>query len=133
MKILDEYMKLQEEIYDYFGYIENWCVIPIEDRREMYWILEQNEDGNGNVKYSDKSFTPEIMREGEEYYQDSIYTQRFLQEWVYRGEDYTMVCCDTHTDGNKFLAIFDNAKEEKMTEELKKAEQEFLAMKLKAL
>lgn len=30
MKQLDEYFKLQKEIYDYFGYKEDWVVIPIE-------------------------------------------------------------------------------------------------------
>jgi len=45
------------------------------------------------------------------FYRNDIYTQRFLSKWVYRGEDYTMICVDTHTDGNKFLQIFNNKKE----------------------
>ena len=44
-------------------------------------------------------------------YSDEIYTQQSLKKWVYRADDYTMVCVDTHTDGNQFLRIFDNAKE----------------------
>ena len=50
-------------------------------------------------------------REAGEYYSASIYTQRFLRKWVYRGKDFTLVCMDTHTDGNKFLGVFDNSKE----------------------
>ena len=38
-----------------------------------------------------------------DYYCNSIYTQRFLSKWVYRGGDLTMISVDTHTDGNKFL------------------------------
>lgn len=56
------------------------------------------------------------MKQLDEYfklqmYSNEIYTQRFLPKWVYRGKDYTMICVDTHTDGNKFLQIFDNSKE----------------------
>ena len=58
--------------------------------------------------------TPEQLDDADgNYYEDEIYTQRFLPKWVYRGEDYTMVCVDTHTDGNQFLRIFDNLKERK--------------------
>ena len=111
MKLVDDYFKLQKEIYDYFGYVEDWVVIPIDDRRDMYWQLNQNADGRGNVIFSDKPLTNEMVRDGH-FYNDEIYTQRFLKKWVYRGEDYTMICVDTHTDGNKFLAIYSNDKEQ---------------------
>lgn len=48
------------------------------------------------------------MSEG---YSDEIYTQCFLPKWIYRGKDYTMILIDIHTDGNRFLAIYDNKKE----------------------
>ena len=35
VKLLDDYFKLQKEIYDHFGYTEDWVVIPIEDSTEM--------------------------------------------------------------------------------------------------
>ena len=111
MKALDKYLKLQKEIFDYFGYVEDWAVIPIDDRREMYWSLEQDEHGRGHVTFFDQPLTPAVIK-SERYYQDEIYTQRFLPKWVYRGEKYTMVCVDTRTDGNKFLAIYDNTKEQ---------------------
>ena len=101
MKLLDEYSKLKEEIYNYFGYIEDWVVIPIEDRREYFWDL-----GNNEVIYAENE---NDFNTGN-YYEDEIYTQRFLTKWVYEKEDYTMICVDTHTDGNKFLAIYDNSK-----------------------
>jgi hypothetical protein len=50
----------------------------------------------------------------EDGYAAEIYTQRFLPKWVYRGAEYTMVCVDTRTDGNKFLMVFDNKKEIKI-------------------
>ncbi len=115
--MIDDYFKLQEQIYNYFGYVENWAVIPLEDRRDYWW----HEDGS-EVHYTTTESNMKALIEndfnydnaecdGNTYYADEIYTQRFLTKWVYRAEDYTMICVDTHTDGNKFLAIYDNKKE----------------------
>ena len=117
MKALDDYFKLQQEIFDYFGYKEDWVTIPIDDRRDQYWILYENDRGGGDVIFYENEITPEVLKSGK-YYENTVYTQRFLPKWIYRGEEYTMICCDTHTDGNKYLAIFDNSKEqEKMEKE----------------
>ena len=109
MNILDNYFELQQKIYDYFGYQEDWLVIPIEDRREYVWVL--NEQG-GTVGFAKEPITEDLMEKGE-YYEDEIFTYRHLSKWVYEAEDYTMILVDTHTDGNKFLAIFSNAKRQK--------------------
>lgn len=116
MKLLDQYFELQQELYEYFGYKEDWVVIPLDDGREYYWTLFEDEDGSGFVNFAD---TVEKLqdRDAGEYYQYSIYQQRFLPKWVYRGEKYTMISVNTHVDGNKFLQIFDNAKEIKETED----------------
>jgi len=106
MKLLKEYFEIQQKIYDYFGYVEDWVVIPIEDKTEYYWCV-QGTDKSGDVVYAKdvKDFATG------DYYSNELYQQRFLPRCVYRGEDYTMICVDTHTDGNKFLQIFDNKKE----------------------
>lgn len=108
-KALDSYLSLQQEIFNYFGYKQDWKVIPIDDAREYYWELCQNEDGGGEVFFSEER--EDVVKKSGNYYGNEIYTQRFLPKWVYRGKDYTMICVDTHTDGNKFLQIFDNNKE----------------------
>ena len=108
MKLLNEYFKLQGEIYKYFGYVEDWCRIPLSDETKYHWMLVQNEDGSGRVHYAE---TADDVDEDDATYTADIYTQRFLPKWVYRGESYTMVCADTQCDGNKFLMVFDNAKE----------------------
>jgi hypothetical protein len=107
MKILDDYLALKAQVFDYFGYVEDWCVIPIEDRRPYYWRLYG--EGPGEVRFAETE--AKLDDPGESYYSDEIYTNRHLPKWVYRGAEYTMVCVDTHTDGNKFLSIFDNSKE----------------------
>lgn len=107
-KTIDNYFKLQGEIFKHFGYVEDWVVIPIDDRREFYWRI------NGTEKDGEVEFCTESTFKDEDHlYSDVIYTQRFLPKWVYRAEDLTMICVDTQTDGNKFLAIFDNKKEVK--------------------
>ena len=105
MQLLDTYARVIKEIHEYFGYVEDWAVIPIDDRREMFW----KQDGY-NVRYAPDEDT---LNSDGDYYEDEIYTQRHLPKWIYPGEDYTMICVDTHTDGNKFLAIFANSKEVK--------------------
>jgi len=112
MELLKKYFKLQEEIYDYFGYKEGWVVIPINNSTEYYWSIIGHEKC-GSVRFSESE--TELLDEIEmDYYENEIYTLWHLPKWVYRGEDYTMICVDTHTDGNKFLQIFDNKKEIKI-------------------
>ena len=109
MELLDKYLDMQREIYTHFGYVEDWRVIPIDDAREYYWRLYG--EGPGTVRYAK---TPEKLDDPAlDYYTNEIYTQRFLPKWVYRSEDYTMVCVDTRVELNVFLQIFDNAKEVK--------------------
>ena len=33
MEMLDGYLKLRKELFDYFGYVEDWVAIPIDDGR----------------------------------------------------------------------------------------------------
>lgn len=120
MKLLDDYLKLQKQIYDYFGYKEDWAVIPLSDATEYYWHINGS-DENGEVYYcqdyknakklvaADCNFEAEGV-DGNDVYSNEIYTQRFLPKWVYHGKSFTMICVDTRTDGNKFLQIFDNSK-----------------------
>jgi len=110
MKLLKEYFELQKQIYDYFGYQEDWVVIPLEDSTEYYWCLGEGFYGNSVLFFEDKENLIEAIKTGN-YYSNSIYHQRFLDKCVYRKDDYTMIVVDTHTDGNKFLQVLDNSKE----------------------
>lgn len=109
MELLDRYTKLRDEVFEYFGYVEDWRVIPLDDARDYFWQLDG--EGPGVVRFADSK--EELENESGNYYENEIYTQRFLPKWVYRGEEYTMVVVDTHVDGNKFLQIFSNEKEMK--------------------
>ena len=104
MELLDKYLDLQKQLFDYFGYVEDWCVFPVDDARDYYWHLTGEGCGD-RVEFAKHEFTRESWLSHE------LYTQRFLPKWVYRGAEYTMILVNTHTDGNKLLQIFDNAKE----------------------
>lgn len=84
-------------------YEEGWVVIPIDDRREMFWSFDGNE-----ILYAENE--NDLRELSGEYYANTLYQQRFLSKWVYEKQDFTMICVDTHCDGNKFLAIFSNKK-----------------------
>jgi hypothetical protein len=105
MKMFDDYFKLQADIHDFFGYAENWRVIPLEDSRECYWYIPEDENV---VRFADNRVE---LKTNDDYYEDAIYKQRFLTKYVYRTDTHTLISVDTHTDGNKFLRIFDNNKE----------------------
>lgn len=125
---LDEYFALVKEIHDEFGYKEDWVVIPLDDQRGSYWQLSGEGRGHEvtwattpddlrlwlDAEASDDPDAWKALPEGLDVWSAEIYTQRFLPKWVYRTDELTMVCVDTHTDGNKFLMIFDNAKEVKL-------------------
>ncbi len=111
MKLLDDAITATEAVYNYFGYKEDWRVIPLSDETIYFWRVDQDEaTGQGSVTFADS--IGELESGDGNCYSHEIYTQRHLPKWVYRGEDYTMISCDTHTDGNKFLCVFDNKKEQ---------------------
>lgn len=108
MKMLDEYFELQEKVFSYFGYMEDWRVLPLDDCREYYWYLTGEGHGD-NVCFAKTE--KELTEQDGNYYENEIYTQRHLPKWVYRGAEYTLVVVDTHTDGNQLLSVFANSKE----------------------
>jgi hypothetical protein len=109
MEKLNEYFAIQKEIFEYFGYVEDWRVIPLDDSTEAFWYLTDSES-SGCVRFAESVEQLEDEEAGN-FYENEIYTQRHLPKWIYRGEDYTMIYVDTHTDGNTFLQIFSNDKE----------------------
>lgn len=108
--MVDQLNKAVAAIFEHCGYIEDWRVIPLSDNREFFWQVDPSE-----ARKCRWSETVEKLKdvEGEHYYEGSIYTQRHLPKWVYRGEVLTLVCVDTHCDGNILLMIFRNDHEVK--------------------
>lgn len=102
----ESFTKLREEIFEYFGYVEDWRVLPLMFDLEMYWAT----DGDQVVFSEEKENLTDEELIGN-HYSNAVYKQRHLTKWVYRGEDYTMIVVDTNTDGNQWLQVLDNSKE----------------------
>lgn len=64
------------------------------------------------VAWCDEPLTEEVINSGKTCYSGIIFTQRFLPRWVYRAVGFTMISVDTQCDGNKYLMVFDNSKEQ---------------------
>jgi hypothetical protein len=107
--LMEQYFNLLDDVFKYFGYQQDWKVSPLDDQRGRHWMICGPENSNSTkVVYSPKPFTKESIEKGMDLYSGTIYTQRFLPKWVYRGKEYTMVSVDTHSDGNQVLMIFEN-------------------------
>ncbi len=101
MEALDNYNKSLEEIYNYFGFKEGCRVFPIDYRRDYWWTMDA-----AYVYYADSIY----VKDDDHAYSDTILYLQAYPKAVYEGQEYTMIMVDTHTDGNKFLAIYDNSK-----------------------
>jgi hypothetical protein len=104
-KDLDVYLRLQEKIYEYFQYKEGWRVFPIDDSRSYYWGVQHS---SGCVRFADSE--AEFMTGNGNCYEATLRHSGGAPA-IYPGKDYTLVVCDTNTDGNIFLSIFDNRKQ----------------------
>lgn len=114
-EVMDRFLEARKELFAHVGYVEDWCVFPVDDSRDQFWTVDKTE--REWVKFSPKreALLYWLEEHDDEYgdyakvlYQNAIYTQRFLPKWVYRGAELTMIVVDTQTDGNKFVQFFRN-------------------------
>lgn len=106
MKLVEDYEKAKQAIYDHVGFVEDWVVFPIEDFTGYYWNVLGN-----RVNYSEN--VEDLANDNElgGLCVDEIYKQRFYDKWVYEGEEFTMIFCDPGVDGARWFKLFDNSKE----------------------
>lgn len=100
---LNKYFDLEQKIYSYFGYQEDWTKIPLSDYTENYWFIIDE-----RCYWSPDVFSFENIEIGNSLYSGAIYKNK---QSVWRVPEYSLVSVDTNTDGNKFLMVFDNIKE----------------------
>lgn len=112
MKAFDEYLKLQAEIFAYFSYEEGYQVFPLSDCREYFWAIDAQDE---NICFA--TTEDELKSQSGRYYEVFVHLTVHLPKSIYVGEEFTMICVDTQTDGNKFLQIFSNANKREFQEE----------------
>lgn len=119
--VVDHFFEVRAAIFAHVGYVENWRVLPLDDSRNQFWAVDENE--HAWVKFSPKREAlvswlvgpdGEFRDYSDVLYENRVYTQRHLSKWVLRGAELTLVVVDTQTDGNKFLRIFRNTNEVKV-------------------
>lgn len=96
---------LTNAVYRFFGYEEDWEVFPLSDETDKHWFVTEEE-----VVGSGDPMTVESVTSGWDIFGGIIYRRRSSAESVLKAGGYTMICVDTQTDGNKFLAVYDDAK-----------------------
>jgi len=108
MNLIENLNAAKEALWEHVGFKEDWVVYAIEDRTSCLWRVDPLE--RDFVQFAE---TLEDLNSDGNYFEDEIYTQRFYPKWVYRGSEFVMIIVDTHTDGNKFFAIYRTDKEVK--------------------
>ena len=112
---LDMYYQLQKEIYEYFGYREEWHVYPLNDDTEYYWYLGDYEVHFSEVKENlEKIVANGLSWEGEGIDSSDYYTNLLIggdKGLAGKGADFTLLRVDTQADGNDFLMVLSNDKE----------------------
>ena len=105
---LNGYFSLHREIQDYFGYKEDWEVLPLSDERDMYWMLVEGK--SPFVVYSTEPLTVDAINDIGICIQ-FVYGCHRTRRTAYRRDDLVAVPLGPDIDGNRFLMIFDAAKE----------------------
>jgi hypothetical protein len=108
---VDAYFAAKDALHKAFGYTEDWHLYNVRDYREHWWCAEKSY----SVYFADKPEIVDRILQGreptEDYYSHVVRTDRFLGRSTWAdGHGHTMLLCDTETDGNVILAIFDDAK-----------------------
>jgi len=116
MKQLTEYLAIEREILEYFGfdYGAYEGSIPLDDYTNVYWTLPDGEAGS--VRYCDYE-KADLYDDDAIHAEIEIFLHEDLEKSVCRGAEYTMIVVSL--ESGPILRIFDNAKERKPEHEEK--------------
>ena len=103
MDLLKNYDKALQDIYEYFGFVPDYVTLPIKDRTESYWCIDDEK-----IYYADSR--QELVDDEGNYFESLIFKNDFYDKWIYEGEDFTMIFENTQTNGMRYFSIFPNSK-----------------------
>lgn len=98
MKLLEDYFKALENLFNYFGYDTKQLAVNshyIEDCQKHYWYVEDE-----TVYFA--SSKDELNKQCDDYYEEPISN-------VYRGAEYSLILINSGRDIG--LCVFENSKE----------------------
>jgi hypothetical protein len=104
---LKAFEELKQQIFEAFGYVEDWRAFPLFIELSAHWFLT-GEEGEDEIVFSPTPFTTELIESGEQIFSAYVYSYRHLNKYVYRTDTHTMVLADPRSDLNIFLYVFDN-------------------------
>lgn len=106
-ELLSRYNELESQILNYFGYQQEWTMLPLDDMTMMYWMLADDK-----VVWSDKLLTAETVEKGMEIYDAVAYIAfNMTERWIWTKDDYTLLRVNTRSDNNHLLMVFDNSRQ----------------------
>lgn len=101
MKQLENYQNALQEVYDYFGFKPGYVEAVIDDMTGNVWSIE-----HGSRVHFAKTQT-DLFLERETCNDMEIIHSAHVKDPIMIGKEYTMLYCDTNTDGMKVMAIFE--------------------------
>ncbi|MDD1677672.1 MAG: hypothetical protein LUO93_00625, partial [Methanomicrobiales archaeon] len=76
---IDAYFGHKKCIHEAYGYRQDWVEIPMEDARQMFWMIVGGEGVGGHVVWSGEPLTVDSIRNGDKIFSGPVYTQRFCR------------------------------------------------------
>jgi hypothetical protein len=103
--LVNSYKNAEKAIHNFFGFTEDWRVLPIEDATDVYWYVD-----SGEVMYSNSKEKLAAYMAGDDE-GDEIYGGEQYHGIRIDKEGSTLIGLNTQCDGNVFLMVFDSTKE----------------------
>lgn len=101
--MLTEHRKSQENIFDYFGHKETARNYPLEDQTDNFWTLKGS---TLRISESDSG-----LKDDDDCWEFKLLPAHLSREDknIYAKNDYTMMLCDTFSNGNYVLCVLKNS------------------------
>jgi len=106
LDVVARYNEAKKAIYNHIGFQEDWVVFAIDDRTDSFWKLDGDAFSGFSVTYHPDK---DALNTDGDFYQDEVISHRFYEKSIYEGAELTLMLVDTHTDRNRFFALYKNA------------------------
>lgn len=116
MSIIDIYFGAEKKIYDFFKNQPDFCVCPLDDFRNYYWMIIDD-----RIIFNEKEFSLEDFQSDGGSFCDGTIS---LNQDLYFIDNYVLIHMNADQDGIGYLGVFDKSLEYK-SDELEKIKQSY--------